>query len=128
MGVVVSAAAVFCLLMIGLAVFQFALIAGAPLGHLAWGGQDRVLPTRKRVGSGVSILLYAVFAVVVLQRADLVTIIPADAFVSVATWVLAGYFLLGIAVNGISRSKAERWTMAPLCVVLAALTVVVALS
>jgi hypothetical protein len=128
MGVVASSAIAFCFLMIGLTLFQCALIAGAPLGHLAWGGQDRVLPKPKRIGSGASILLYAVFTLVVLQRAGLVSLIPWHGAVSVATWVLAGYFMLGIALNAISRSRPERWTMAPLSAVLAALTIVVALS
>jgi hypothetical protein len=125
---VAGAAVTFCVLMVGLIVFQAALIAGAPLGHFAWGGQDRVLPVRKRLGSATSIGLYLIFGVLVLQRAGLAEVIPWPGFVSIATWVLAGYFLLGIVLNGASRSKPERWTMAPLCAVLAGLTILVALS
>jgi len=127
-GVVTGAAALFCVLMAGLIVFQAALIAGAPLGHFAWGGQDRVLPIRKRLGSATSIGLYLIFAVLVLQRAGLADVIPWPGVVTVLTWVLAGYFLLGIVLNAASRSRPERWTMAPLCAVLAGLTVLVALS
>ncbi|WP_241971264.1 hypothetical protein [Microcella alkaliphila] len=76
------AALAFVALMAALALFQLALIAGAPLGHFAWGGQDRVLPTAKRIGSVVSILLYALFAVVVLQRAGLVELLPASSSTS----------------------------------------------
>ncbi|WP_233199710.1 hypothetical protein [Cryobacterium sp. N22] len=126
--VATGAAAVFCVLMAGLIVFQAALIAGAPLGHFAWGGQDRVLPIRKRLGSATSIGLYLIFAVLVLQRAGLADVIPWPGVVTVATWVLAGYFLLGIVLNAASRSRPERWTMAPLCAVLAGLTVLVALG
>ncbi len=61
-GRVPAAAALFCAILAALAVFQVALIAGAPLGHLAWGGQDRVLPRTKRAGSVVSVVLYAAFA------------------------------------------------------------------
>ena len=56
-----------------LAVFQLALIAGAPLGRFAWGGQNRVLPVGFRVGSAISIVLYAVFGLILLQRAGLAT-------------------------------------------------------
>ncbi|TFD93551.1 hypothetical protein E3T61_05005 [Cryobacterium lactosi] len=114
--------------MVALIIFQAALIAGAPLGHFAWGGQDRVLPIRKRLGSATSIGLYLIFAVLILQRAGLAEVIPWPAVVSIASWVLAGYFLLGIVLNAASRSRPERWTMAPLCVVLAGLTGLVALS
>lgn len=125
---VTGAAVVFCVLMAGLVVFQAALIVGAPMGHFAWGGQDRVLPVQKRLGSVISIGLYLVFAVLVLQRAGVADVIPWPAVTGVAIWVLAGYFVLGIVLNGISRSRPERWTMAPLCAVLAGLTVIVALS
>jgi hypothetical protein len=127
-GLVTGAAIAFCVLMAGLTLFQAALIAGAPLGHLAWGGQDRVLPVRKRMGSVISIGLYLVFVVVVMARAGLAEVIPWPAVTAVGIWVLAGYFVLGIALNALSRSRPERWTMAPLCAVLAALTLVVALS
>lgn len=40
---IVVVALAFCAVLAALAVFQVALIAGAPLGRLAWGGQDLVL-------------------------------------------------------------------------------------
>jgi hypothetical protein len=123
-----TAAVLFCVLLAGLAVFQTTLIFGAPLGHFAWGGQDRVLPVQKRLGSVISIGLYLVFAVVVVQRAGLAEVIPWPAVVDVGIWVLVAYFVLGVGMNGISRSKPERWTMAPLCAVLAVLALVVALG
>jgi len=127
-GLVTAAALITGGLLTALILFQVALIAGAPLGRLAWGGQDRVLPVRKRLGSAISIGLYIIFGVLILQRAGLTTVLPWAGAVRVAVWVLAGYFALGIAMNAASRSRPERWTMAPLCAVLAALTLVVALS
>ncbi|BAU32070.1 hypothetical protein [Microcella alkaliphila] len=121
------AAVAFTAVMVALAVFQLALIAGAPLGHFAWGGQDRVLPAGKRVGSVVSIVLYALFAVVVLQRADFIELLP-GVVVDVGIWVVVAYSALGIVMNGISRSRPERYTMAPVCVVLTVLSLVVALG
>lgn len=121
------AAVAFTAVMVALAVFQLALIAGAPLGHLAWGGQDRVLPSGKRVGSVVSIALYALFSVVVLQRAGLIDLLP-GVVADVGIWVIVAYSALGIVMNGISRSKPERYTMVPVCVVLTVLSLVVALG
>lgn len=122
------AAIVATVILGGLAIFQIALAAGAPIGRFAWGGQHDVLPTRLRIGSVVSILLYALFALILLQRANLITVFGSDLFVQVATWVLFGYFALGILMNGISRSKSERNVMVPLTLVLAALTLLVALG
>lgn len=122
-------AAVLASVILGLlAVFQLALAAGAPIGRFAWGGQHNVLPARLRVGSIVSVPLYALFALVLLERAALVTVFGNEQFVQVATWVLGGYFALGILMNGLSRSKAERIVMVPVTLVLAVLTLLIALS
>jgi hypothetical protein len=112
-------AAVVSLVLLGaLAVFQGLLAAGQPLGRFAWGGQHAVLPARLRTGSVVSIVLYAVFAVLILQAADLLDLLP-DGVASVALWVLAGYFALGIAMNAMSQSRPERMVMTPVVAVLA---------
>lgn len=118
----------FCALLAGLAVFQLLLIAGAPLGHFAWGGQHRVLPPRLRWGSVVSILLYAAFAFVALERADLIDLVPSDPFIAILMWVIAGYMLLGVVMNLLSRSKPERYTMVPLSLILGVLAVIIASS
>jgi hypothetical protein len=109
-----------------LTLFQACLIAGAPLGRFAWGGQNDVLPPRLRIGSGVSIALYAVFAVLILQAAGAVTLLPRG-LVAVAIWVLAGYSALGIVMNAVSRSRPERRVMTPVALVLASVCLVLAL-
>lgn len=127
-GVTTTAAALLCLLLAALAVFQVLLALGAPLGRLAWGGQHRVLPTGLRIGSVFSIAIYALVAAVVVARAGLVSFDVSARAVEVATWVAAGYFLLGIGLNLASRSRPERMVMTPLCAVLAVLCGVVALG
>lgn len=126
---VTALAAILATAILGaLAIFQIVLATGAPIGRFAWGGQHDVLPTRLRVGSVVSVLLYALFALILLERAGVITVFGSDVFVGVATWVLFGYFALGILMNGISRSKSERNVMVPATLVLAGLTLLVALG
>jgi hypothetical protein len=108
-----------------LAIFQAALVAGAPLGHFAWGGQHRVLAANLRVGSLVSIVLYALFTAIVLQRAGIIAILPA-AVADVGIWVVAAFLALGIPLNAISRSVLERFTMTPVVTVLLVLVLAVA--
>ena len=110
-----------------LAVFQLALALGAPIGHFAWGGAHRVLPARLRIGSLVSIVIYAIIALLALDCAGVVDVVP-DAVSTVGMWVVFGYFVLGTGLNAISRSKPERYTMAPVSAVLAVLSLLVALS
>ena len=115
------------LLLAGLAVFQGLLVAGAPLGRFAWGGQNEVLPANLRIGSAVSIALYAAFAVLILQAAGALSVLP-DGFVDVAIWVLTAYFALGIGMNAISRSRPERMVMTPVVLGLTVLCLVLALQ
>ncbi len=122
-----TAAVLALVLLAALAVFQGLLVAGLPLGRFAWGGQHEVLPVGFRIGSVGSIALYAVFAVLILAAAGSVALLP-DGFVAVAIWVLTGYFVLGIGMNAISRSRPERLVMTPVVALLAAACLVLALG
>ena len=125
---VTTAAVAACVLLAALAVFQVLLVLGAPLGRFAWGGQHRVLPPAQRVGSAISVVVYALIAAVVATRAGMISTDVPETVVEVATWVLVGYFVLGIALNLASKSKPERLVMSPLCAVLAVLCGVVVLG
>ncbi|MFB9311023.1 hypothetical protein BJY17_003159 [Agromyces hippuratus] len=121
------AAIALCVILGVLAVFQLALALGAPIGRFAWGGQHRVLPARLRIGSAIAIVIYAVIAVIALDRAGAIDVVS-DVVSTVGMWVVFGYFVLGIPMNAVSRSRAERYTMTPIVVVLAVLSLVIALG
>jgi ABC-type amino acid transport system permease subunit len=121
-------AVLFCAVLAALAVFQGLLIGGAPLGEYAWGGQHRVLPRRLRIGSLVSIALYAAFGMVALAKTGVVELFPGTPVVDVAMWVLAGYLTLGVPMNAISRSRKERLVMTPTALALAGLAIALAVS
>jgi len=111
-------------LLVGLAAFQIALTAGAPLG-----GKHRVLPTGLRIGSAVSVLLYALFAWIIVAAAASI-----DRFGDYiepehpGIWVLTAYFGLGVVVNLVSRSRPERFVMTPVAAVLCVCCLVIALA
>jgi hypothetical protein len=123
----VAAAIALTVILAVLAVFQLALVFGAPLGHFAWGGRHRVLPSRLRIGSLVSIVIYAVIAMLALDRAGVIDVVT-DTVSTVGMWIAFAYFVLGIPLNAISRSKPERYTMTPVVAVLAILSLLVALD
>lgn len=102
-----------------LTLFQLALIFGAPIGRFAWGGAHDVLPVKFKVGSVVSIVLYTLFAAVLLDKANIMNVISNDAVVNVSIWVVTAYFFVGIAMNAISKSKPERAVMTPTAFILA---------
>ena len=122
------AAILLCVVLGALTVFQLALVFGAPLGHFAWGGADRVLPRAKRIGSAVAILIYAMFAWLLLMKAELVSMALPEVVVDVAAWVITVYFALGIVMNAMSRSRPERYTMTPVAIVLTVLSLIIALG
>ena len=123
-----AAAIIFTTFMAGLAVFQLALVLGAPLGHFAWGGQHRVLPRGLRIGSIVAIALYALFSTVLLMHAGLVPGWPEAGWVNPAACGVVAYMGLGVVINAISRSLPERLTMTPLVAILLILSLLVALA
>lgn len=110
-----------------LAIFQIALAAGAPWGHFAWGGQHRVLPRNLRVGSVISILIYALIAFFAWERVGASSVLP-EVIAQVAMWVIFAYFAVGIVMNAISRSKPERYTMTPVVLILAVLSLLIAMG
>ena len=114
-------------LLTALAVLQILAASGLPLGRFVWGGQHRVLPRGLRVASAASVLVYAGLAALLLSRAG---VLPAgdSTAVIVLTWVVFAFFAASVALNAISRSPAERWTMTPTSLLLAAATLVIALG
>ena len=101
-----------------LAVFQIALIFGAPIGRLAWGGQHRVLPLKLRLGSLLSLALYDTFGLFLMSKAGIWELIQNEQMLHIGLWVFTVYFALGVIMNGISRSKPERYAMTPVAAVL----------
>lgn len=122
-----TAAIAASIVLAALAVFQFALALGAPLGRFAWGGAHDRLPRRLRISSAASIVLYAGFVVILLDRAGIIDVLP-DGASRIAAWVLTGYFALGVPLNAISRSRGERLVMTPVVALLAVLSGIVAAS
>jgi hypothetical protein len=127
---VVKKAAVACAVgFAGLAAFQLLLAAGAPWGEAAWGGVNTgQQPTRLRVGSAISILVYGVAAAVVLARAGFRILLVFRAVARVGSWVLVVLLTLGALANFASSSPWERFLLGPVTLVLAGLCVIVARS
>jgi len=113
----------------GLAVFQLLLAAGAPLGEAAWGGAtEGELPPGLRVGSAISLVVYAVAAAVILRRAGFRVNWPSRTTARVGSWVLVVLMTAGTSANLLSQSPWERFLLGPVTLVMAVLCLVVAIS
>jgi hypothetical protein len=102
--------------------FQFALAAGAPLGHAAWGGTQAQLSTAQRVGSAASVAFYLLAILVVRRRAAG----RVERRYRWATWGLVGILGLSALLNAASNSPWEKYVLAPVALALAASCAVVA--
>jgi hypothetical protein len=119
-------AIVSCVILLGLTLFQLALIFGAPIGKYSWGGAHTILPLNLRIGSAISILLYGIFAVIILNKAEIMMFSSDRTIANIGIWILAIYFCIGVVMNGISRSKPERNLMTPVALILAISSLLIA--
>jgi hypothetical protein len=111
-----------------LAVFQGALAAGAPLGRLAWGGQDPRLPRGLRWASAVSAAVALAGGLTLLEREGVVHILGPPGVVDVGAWLLVLLFLLSTLGNLASQSIFERRIWTPVAFLLAMACLSVALA
>jgi len=80
MSIAAIALAVALVVLLALAILQVLVAAGQPFGRLVWGGAHEVLPTKLRIGSVVSMLLYALFALVLIDRSGLASVFGGGVF------------------------------------------------
>ncbi|MFM5968812.1 MAG: hypothetical protein ACKOQ8_07245 [Micrococcales bacterium] len=109
--------------------FQIALIAGAPMGEYAFGGQHvGRLPARFRVASAVTLVVYLGIIGHVLAQLGLLTKALPSGLNAAANWAVFGLNLLGLLMNSISRSKKERDMWVPVALLLSVASFFVALG
>jgi hypothetical protein len=109
-------------------VFEIALVAGAPLGHAAWGGAHAHLSTAERIGSAAAVFVWAGAALIVLGRAGLhATRVGANVLRRV-TWGLAAVSVIAALMNFVSHSRWENLIFGPTALLLAILCTIVARS
>ncbi len=102
------AAIVAALVLTGLALFQASLAGGSPWGRFALGRAAACAAAVAPGASFLAIIIYAMFALILLQKAGLLTVFPA-AMVDVGVWVAVVFLGLGVPINAISRSLPERF-------------------
>lgn len=113
---------------IATALFQLALVLGAPLGEYAFGGQiSGKLPIGYRIGSAVSFLVMLALAGHYLAQLGIFQPILGEPQNSYVNWAIVGFAALSALMNNITRSEKEKrlWGGTTLAILLA--TVIVAL-
>lgn len=129
MNIVVIAALIQAVIALGVAIFQIALVAGAPLGEYAMGGQHPgKLPGQFRVTAAVSAIIMVAQSGHYLAQAGILSPALSPGQNAIVNWFWFGFAVLGLIVNSISKSKKERNTWVPVLLVSAICTLLVALD
>lgn len=97
-----------------LTLFQVALAAGAPIGHLAWGGASRVLPVGLRAASAVSVLLAVLGWLTIAETGGVIAPVLPEGWLRPVLWGLAGLFGLSVLTNLFGARGLERLHGVPL--------------
>ncbi len=108
------------------ALFQLALVFGAPMGEYAYGGQmPGKLPIPYRVASAVSFLLLLAIAGHYLAQLGLVPKLLSPELNQWANWGLIGFAALAAVMNNITRSVKEKrlWGSTTIAMLIAAIIV-----
>jgi hypothetical protein len=119
---------IYIVLTVFVAVFQLALIFGAPWGEYTLGGRyPGKLPANIRIAAVVQIFILVFFAVIVMARSGL-AFSGIDNLGRIGIWFVVAFFVLGTVMNLSSPSKKEKMVMGPLNVTALASTTIIALA
>ncbi len=125
---VAVAAGLFLALTAIVAVFQLALAAGTPWGHLAWGGRfPGRLPASMRAVAVVSAALLLSFAAIVCARAG-VAFPEWQPLSERLVWAVVAYCALGVLANAATPSRWERIIWLPVVTLMLVCALLVAFS
>ncbi len=108
------------------ALFQLALVFGAPMGEYAYGGQmPGKLPIPYRVSSAISFLLMLAIAGHYLAQLGLVPKLLSNDLNQWVNWGLIGFAALAAVMNNITRSVKEKrlWGSTTIAMLIAAIVV-----
>lgn len=127
MNIVVIAALIQAVIALGVAIFQIALVAGAPLGEYTMGGQHPgKLPGQFRVTAAVSAIIMVAQSGHYLAQAGILNPALSPGQNAIVNWFWFGFAVLGLIMNSISKSKKERNLWVPVLLVSAICTLLVA--
>lgn len=127
-----TAAVAAAVLAAGVAAFQLALMAGAPLGDAVFGGNaptaDGVLAPPFRALAGIQSIVLLLLGWVLLARASVVAIpIFGGSTLTWITWVIVVFLALNTVANLAAPHPVERWVMGSITLLLTGISLALAL-
>lgn len=113
---------------LAVALFQLAIVLGAPVGEYAYGGQHQgVLPTRFRATSVVSMLIMLAVAGHYMAQLGVFSPLLDEAGNAIANWGFVAFFALSALMNNISKSEKEKRVFGSITIAMLLSAILVAL-
>ena len=113
---------------LAVALFQLAIVLGAPVGEYAYGGQHQgVLPTRFRATSVVSMLIMLALAGHYMAQLGVFSPLLDEAGNAIANWGFVAFFALSALMNNISKSEKEKRVFGSITIAMLLSAILVAL-
>ena len=113
---------------LAVALFQLAVVLGAPVGEYAYGGQHQgVLPTRFRATSVVSMLIMVAVAGHYIAQLGVFSPLLDEAGNAIANWGFVAFFALSALMNNISKSEKEKRVFGSITIAMLLSAILVAL-
>ena len=106
---------------------HFAILVKIVPYNLVWGGRLKTDNEMYRFET-FSILVNALFLIVVLVQANLLAVDLPKKIIQYALWLMTGLFLLNTLANAISKNKLEQRLFTPLTLLLTIFSLILALS
>lgn len=115
------------LILLGLLIlFHLGIVAGFISPEIVWGGRIQTRDDLVHMELA-SICMLLLFALIVLVKIDLIDMDWIKPLAQFGLWMMALYFLINTVTNLLAVTAIERYLFAPLALILAALTIRLAL-
>lgn len=113
---------------LAVAMFQLAIVLGAPVGDYAYGGNHTgTLPVKYRVASFASMLVFLAVAGHYLAQIGLFSPLLDEAGNAIANWGFVLFFGLSAVLNNITKSEKEKRVFGSITIAMLLSAILVAL-
>ena len=117
--ILIIVAIVACVLFFLMSIFQVLLVIGLPYGRAAYGGKYETLPKNLRIMSLIAVGILVFGIIIVLERAEIITLINNTQLTKIVVWIYTGYSTLNTLINAVSKSQWEKRIMTPISLIIA---------
>jgi len=100
-----------------IAIMTVLVACGLPLGEFTMGGQHKILPKKFRVMAAILVAIQIFAMIIILQAGGFVPLWLSFKVTKYICFFFAAYLSLNTIMNMLSKSRKEKYVMAPLSLI-----------